>query len=174
MRTEALGRLRQTGDGRVGDEVGRLLVRDRDRYGARSGEVLGCVTRGGREGVRAVCHWSRVPAEAVRSRGVLGTEVLPVELELDAGDGRVVGCVGRDRDGPGEGAVRGRGGELHDGSGRVARCRVAALMLVGGERFPAWSNASTAMVYVVPQVSPERVADVVGAVPAWAPFLYRP
>ena len=77
-----------------GDETGRR-PRVRHRYGdsCRRRGVPGHVSCDRGEGMRAVADFGRIPGDRVRSRRVFEPEIRSVELELDAGDGVVVGRV---------------------------------------------------------------------------------
>ena len=101
-------------------------------------------------------------------RGVLGTEVLPVELELDAGDAESSDALAVTAIVP-ERVLFAAGAMSCTEGGVVSQAVVAALMLV--------ARAVSGLVervhcdgVLVPQASPE-VADVVGEVPVWAPLL---
>src|SRR5205823_1309588 len=128
------------GGGQRNRRRGRV-VEHRHGHGRRGRLVPGRVPGYGREGVRPVRGRGRVPRDRVGGGDVLGPEVSPVELELDADHPDIVACAGRycSRR-PGDGGVGGGGGQRHRRRGGVVehrhghhrRCRLVPGRVPGG------------------------------------------
>src|SRR5439155_3938120 len=100
------------GDGH-GGRRGVVAHGDADRRRARP--VAGGIAGVGGQGVVAVGGAGRVPGHLVGRGGVLRSQRRPVQLELDAGHGHVVGGGRGDGHGGGDDRPRGGSGEGHRG-----------------------------------------------------------